>query len=298
MYWNDLERHAGGSCMEEIWQAHPAVREAINARISGDPAVWPLDWFRGAFADRLPLARALSIGCGAGALERDLVAKGICERITGIDVAGPPLEKARQDAAAAGWSDRITYELAEAREVLKARTGTLDAVFFHASLHHFDRLDDLLQLVAGALAPGGLLYVDEYVGPSRRQWHPLRMLPANLAYYALPSSVRRPRLIRAPVNDEDPTEAVASHEIVPAIARHLDVLARRDYGGNLLSLVYPNLRRPDAASSPRQRADFERAVARLLSWEERLLGRARSYFTVTVAGRRQPSYMTAPALSS
>jgi SAM-dependent methyltransferase len=286
MYWNDLERHAGGAGMEEIWQGHPTVREAINARISGDPAVWPLDWFRSAFADRLPFARALSIGCGAGALERDLVAKGICGRITGIDVAGPPLEKARQDAAAAGWSDRITYELADAREVLAARAGTLDAVFFHASLHHFDRLDDLLQRVAAALAPGGLLYVDEYVGPSRRQWHPLRMLPANLAYYALPASVRRPRLIRAPINREDPTEAVASHEIVPAIERHLDVLARRDYGGNLLSLLYPNLRRPDAASSPRQRADFQRAVERLLAWEEKMLGRTPSYFTVSVARKR------------
>ncbi len=286
MYWNDLERHVGGAGMEEIWQGHPTVREAINARISGDSGVWPLDWFRGAFAERLPFARALSIGCGAGALERDLVAKGICERITGIDVAGPPLEKARQDAAAAGLSDRIAYEQADAREVLAARTGGLDAVFFHASLHHFDRLDDLLRLVAGALAPGGLLYVDEYVGPSRRQWHPLRLLPANLAYYTLPASVRRPRLVRAPVNDEDPTEAVASHEIVPAIARHFDVLARRDYGGNLLSLVYPNLRRPDA-SSPRQRADFQRAVERLLAWEGRMLGRTRSYFTVTVAGKRR-----------
>jgi hypothetical protein len=70
MYWNDLERHAGGCHMGEIWQANTAVREAVYSRISGDPHRWPLDWFQEAFADRFPLAEAVSIGCGAGALER------------------------------------------------------------------------------------------------------------------------------------------------------------------------------------------------------------------------------------
>src|SRR4029079_6952311 len=109
VYWDDVERHVGGSHMEEIWLATPAVREAVNARVSGEPHRWPLDWFQEAFADRLPLDGAVSIGCGAGALERDLVAKGICQKITGIDVAGPPLEKARQEAATAGLADRISY---------------------------------------------------------------------------------------------------------------------------------------------------------------------------------------------
>jgi hypothetical protein len=101
----------------------------------------------------------------------------------------------------------------------------------------------------------------------------------------LPRSSRRTRLIRAPINDEDPTEAIASHEIVPAIERSLRVLERRDYGGNLLSLLYPNLRRPDETSGPRDRTEFQTAVQRLLSWEDALLGKARSYFTVIVAER-------------
>lgn len=283
MYWDDLERHAGGCHMEEIWLANPAVRAAVNVRISGEARQWPLDWFREVFADRLPMAEAVSIGCGAGALERDLVTKGICERITGIDVTAPPLEKARQEAAAAGLADRISYLLTDGREYLERRQGELDGVFFHASLHHFDQLDDLLRLVARALAPRGLFYADEYVGPSRHQWHLLRLLPANLAYYALPRLVRRTGLVRRPVNREDPTEAVASHEIVPAIRRWLKVLEQRDYGGNLLSLVYPNLKRPDAIGVPQGGADFQKAVERLLAWEGAVLKRRRSYFTVIVA---------------
>jgi SAM-dependent methyltransferase len=278
MYWDNLDRHAGGGLVEEMWLANRIVREAVNARIAGDPGRWPLDWFSQAYRERLPFGEALSLGCGAGALERDLLARGICRRITGIDVAGPPLEKAREDAAAAGMAGRISYLQADGREVLAHRAGQLDAVFFHGSLHHFDRLDDLLRLVASALKPGGLLYADEYIGPSRDQWHPLRLLLPNLAYYTLPPSVRRVGRIRAPINHEDPTESVASHEIVKAIGRTLKILERRDYGGNLLCLVYPNLKR--------EAAELDRAVRRLLAWEDAVLKMARSHHTLIVAERR------------
>ncbi len=292
MYWNDLDRHVGGCHMEEMWLANPAVREAVNVRITGEPGKWPLDWFRERFAERLPLADCVSIGCGTGALERDLVTKDICRRITGIDVAERPLEKARQEAASAGLAGHISYLLADARLLfqepslqepsLQGQKAKLDAIFFHGSLHHFDRLDDLLRLVSAALKPGGLLYVDEYVGPSRDQWNPLRLLLPNLAYYTLPRSVRRVGLIRAPINHEDPTEAVASHTILPAIGRWLKILERRDYGGNLLSLVYPNLRRPDG-SNGRLTAEFRKAVQRLLRWEDAILGLVKTHHTVIVA---------------
>jgi SAM-dependent methyltransferase len=288
-YWSDLDRHTGGAHMEEIWLVHPAVRAAVNVRISGNRDRWPLDWFQEAFAGRLPLTNALTIGCGTGSLERDLIHRGICLRITGIDVAGPPLAKAQADAVAAGMAEQISYVQADAAEYLAQREGQLDAVFFHASLHHFDSPDDILRKVVAALKPGGLFYADEYVGPSRHQWNPLRLLLPNLAYYTLPRSVRRVQIIRAPINREDPTEAVASHEIVPAIGRRLKILERKDYGGNLLSLVFPNLQRPGGTSrgtSPRKEsADYSKAIQRLLGWEGVLLPRIKSYFSIVVAER-------------
>jgi SAM-dependent methyltransferase len=286
MYWDDLDRHVGGACMDEIWLANPFVREAVNLRISGDAGRWPLDWFQQAFADRLPLARAVSIGCGVGALERDLVSKGICLDVTGIDAAEAPLARAREGAIAAGLTSRISYVRTDGYEYLATQEGQLDAVFFHASLHHFDRLDDLLRRIRLALKPGGLLYVDEYVGPSRHQWSPLRLLLPNLAYYALPRAARRVGVVRAPINRDDPTEAVASHEIVPAISRWLQIRERRDYGGNLLSLIYPNLNLSGAKTGTSPGA-LQAAVRRLLAWESALLALgARSYFTVLVAERK------------
>lgn len=64
--------------------------------------------------------------------------------------------------------------------------------------------------------------------------------------------------------------------------------ARRDYGGNLLSLVYPNLHRPPAGTPGREALDA--AVRRMLAVEDwmleckRILG-ASSFFVVMIARR-------------
>ena len=79
-------------------------------------------------------------------------------------------------------------------------------------------------------------------------------------YRSLPAAVRRTKIIRRPINVEDPTEAVASSGILPAVEEHLRVLARRDYGGNLLEPIYPSLLRPDQPERPGARARSTRCV--------------------------------------
>jgi SAM-dependent methyltransferase len=289
MYWDDVGHHLGET-LDRFWMTHPEVRARINTRVSGDPACWPTQWFRARFAGRLPLRRALSVGCGTGSLERDLVRQGIVLEVTGIDVAPQPLEVARAEAEKAGMGHAITYRVADAREHLRQSDG-LDAVFFHGSLHHFDRLGELLGLVRRALQPEGLLYLDEYVGPSMREWGPRLLFLPNLLYYLLPKSLRRPRLVRAPVNREDPTEMVCAGEILGAVEDHFRVLERRDYGGDLLALIYPNLRRPGEGPEAPALAELDDAVRFLLDCEELLLRypritRSRPYHTVLVASPR------------
>ena len=140
----------------------PLVRAAINERVSGDPNIWPVR----SLARRLgkTIGPCLSIGCGLGGLERSLIEERISNDITGIDVSETVLAEARK----AGGDMPIRYIAADAREFLRGKT--YDAIFFHQSLHHFDRLDALMDLVAGALRPGGFLWFDEYIGPSRTEW--------------------------------------------------------------------------------------------------------------------------------
>ena len=99
----------------------------------------------------------------------------------------------------------------------------------------------------------------------------------NLAYRRLPAGTRRAKIVRAPINGEDPTEAIRSSQIVPAVVRHFRIDERRNYGGHLLSLLYPNMQR----DSPR----FDEAVAKLISAEERTL--SRSFYTGVLAAKPQ-----------
>jgi hypothetical protein len=98
--------------------------------------------------------------------------------------------------------------------------------------------------------------------------------------------VRRTRVIRRPINREDPTEAVASSAILPGVAEYFRVLARRDYGGQLLAPIYPSLRRPDQPGGPTPEL-FDRVVGELLDREDRLLaGGGGSFQSIVVAEPR------------
>lgn len=266
--------------------SHPLVRARINQRVSGDAGLWPLLWFRGIMGSRVPFARALSIGCGVGNLERSLVEHGIVSTVTGVDISAPVIREAQLRAADAGVSNQIHYEVADSREYL-ARQRDVDAVFFHASLHHFDNLPELIGDVRAALRHDGILYVDEYVGPARTEWSLVRMAIVNVIYRLLPSTIRRVRLVRKPVNRDDPTEAIASSGIHAAIQQNLRVLHRRDYGGNLLAVLYPALRRPTGEHDPLA-TEFHEAVEALLDLEDVLLKHGQllketSFQTVVVA---------------
>lgn len=251
--------------------SHPLVRAAINRRVTGDANLWPI----GALRRRAPVA--LSIGSGTGAFERTLIGQRIADRVTGVDASAPILEIAQRDAAGLP----IDYVAADARQFLREHPSSFDGIFFHEALHHFDRLDELLSLVAAALRPGGFLWYDEYIGPARDQWTIGTLLALNLAYRRLPRRMRRPHLVRAPINRDDPTEAIASSDIIPATERQMRIVERHDYGGNLLMFLYPNLRQPQEGGPPSD--EFDRWIAKLIEWDERAMRRASSWSTVLLA---------------
>jgi SAM-dependent methyltransferase len=276
-YWADLDSHA----WDEIWMSPPSVRAAINRRVTGNPNQWPIAWLPQIAGERVPFKRAISIGCGLGHFERSLAQLGIVKHVTGIDSSAPVIEQARRSAS--DLPESISYLVADARSVLRD-SRDLDAVFFHASLHHFQRLPEFLEVVRGALAPKGILYLDEYVGPARDEWTWRHLLAWNRIYRRLPPAVRRTRVVRRPINRQDPTEAIESSGILPAVNEHFRIVARRDYGGNLLAPIYPSMRRPDQPGGPPV-AVFDAAVEMLLDREETLLRREPSFYTVAVAQR-------------
>ncbi len=227
------------------WMGEEAVRLYVNQSVTGSPHVWPIERLQSLVPS--PFPAAVSLGCGEGALERDLLSKGICTSILGIDLSSEALKLA---GARAQGLNGIRYEQGDLN-ALELPAAAFDAAFFHQSLHHAEDLDSCLSATARSLRPGALVYLDEYVGPSRGEWSAGLIAEAAVLYDRLPAAVKISRRLALPVDWRDPTEAVRSSGIPAAVSRHFKVLERRDYGGNFLAVIHPHLRLEHLAATER-----------------------------------------------
>ena len=273
-YWDE---GAPGEPEDHYWGAQPLVRRAINRRVTGDPNCWPMDWFRRRYAGS-PLPLGISVGCGEGLLERDAVAKGICAAMEGIDFSKEAVAEARRGAEEAGLSRALAYRL-EDINALELPQEHYDIAFFHGSLHHVRSVERVLTQVRRSLKPGGLLYLDEYMGPSRTEWTDADWSFARSAFEALPEEVKNRPELMIPLPLDDPLESIRSSAIHPQTARLFRVLEDRPYGGNILWFVFPCL------DMERLRSDTTGILTRLIALEDHLLEKdwVRSYFRVMVA---------------
>jgi SAM-dependent methyltransferase len=258
------------------WMHEAVVRRYINESVTGSPDCWPTDWLRSSLQDR-HFSTAVSLGCGDGPLERDLITKGICSSILALDISQSALELARSKAAALGLAG-IEYHQ-ENLNSLALPKDAFDAAFSHQALHHVENLDGCLSATASALRPRGLLYIDEYVGPSRGEWTQAMIAEADRLFVSLPESVRKRRHIGVPLDRHDPTEGVRSSEILPTISRYFRVEKRCDYGGNFLAVIHPHLRLDQL--SPAERDDLLRSI--IQAEIEHLRSGAASWHTVLLA---------------
>jgi SAM-dependent methyltransferase len=240
-----------------------------------------MEWFAQKYVPTaLPLG--LSVGCGTGLLERDVFLKGVCERIEGVDFSPEAIAEARRGAEEAGLARRLDYRVEDINAIRLPR-GRYDIVFFHGSLHHIRNVEGVIEEVRAALKPGGLIFLDEYMGPSRSEWSDEQWGFARSAFDALPADLKNRAELAIPLPMDDPSESIRSSAILPAAKRLFEILEDRPYGGNVLWFVFPCM---DIA---RLREDETGALSRLIALEDHLLekGWVESYFRVLV-GRAGP----------
>ncbi len=100
----------------------------------------------------------LDLGCGVGGA--DLVLAGMGAIVTGLDVEGPLIERARLNAADAGAS--IEYVLADPGP-LPIDDGAFDCVFTHAAIIHIPDKLGIFSEIMRVLRPGGWLLAYDWL---------------------------------------------------------------------------------------------------------------------------------------
>jgi SAM-dependent methyltransferase len=245
-----------------FWMAHPRCRMAINRRVSGSEHEWPLDWFRRIIGPK-SFERGMSWGCGLGAFERAAIRIGIVREIDAFDLSPASLEDARKEAAREGITG-VDYRLGNFDDpTLEPRR--YDIVFFHASLHHVAELERLFRRLSLALKPGGTIYMDEYVGPSRFHWTQADLKLGQAVLDMLPPEAKLRSRLEFPIEENDPSEAVRSDEIPKFIREFFDVIEWRPYGGQLTDLVMPCVSSEWAASEAG--SPFVQSMLDIEDWE-------------------------------
>lgn len=281
------------------WTSHPTTAREINRMVSGDPDVgWMQHLKQVHFAT--PASRGISLGSGSGAVVVDAVRLDIVDRMEGVDISPEAVAVANERASQAGLSDRASFRVADLN--VSRLSGQYQLVMFEQSLHHVDRLDEVLDQCVEVLAPEGLFVFNEYVGPDRFQWSDeaqrlmdsiLRILPESHRTDPVSGFVKH-AMVRATVDQVvavDPSEAIHSSQILAACAARFELVEQRAFGGTLLQFMLADI---IANFDPDDARDA--AVLRLLTLLETELieaGTIGSDFVFAVYRHRQPGARSA-----
>jgi SAM-dependent methyltransferase len=221
------------------WESPPSIVAALNALVSGDPGVTPLKFFLAHYG---PFAQVAELGCGDGILVSCVLHDDPNLRIDAYDISPSSLERSRAlIASIEGAAQRCRL----IRIDLNAEGlphDLYDAVMTTGSMHHIENLDFCFGNIRRSLKPGGLLWLNDYVGPNRFQWSDTQMRLANELLAMVPSRWRlRNQVTRfdaGAIREVDPSEAVAPQHIPAALGTHFEIVRSWPRGGTLLAPIF------------------------------------------------------------
>jgi SAM-dependent methyltransferase len=233
-----------------FWQS-PVARAAINRRITGDPELGPETYFARRHGPSIVAPQAVSLRASDAKLEIALVEAGSCEHVTGLDD-----EQSRVDFAAGRvpepLRDRIGFRLGTFERFEPPEP--LGAAVCRSYLHRREDLEAVLDRLAAMLAPGGLLFVEDFVGPARFQWTDAQLEAINRLLARLPEELltdltaadgRRKRSVERPDSADwvaaNSSEAVRSDEILPALDARFERVEVCPYGGAVFHQLFSRI---------------------------------------------------------
>jgi SAM-dependent methyltransferase len=278
------------------WTQHPKVQERLNALVSGDPNIDRFQYFLRKYLDgRLPVERALTLGCGHGELERGISKYNLARVHEGVDIASGAIDEARLLAHEAGFN-HLHYTSADLNAIQLPKFH-YDVVFGVMSIHHIQALEHVFEQVSESLKPNGYFFLDEFIGPTRFQWSDAQLEAINRQLDAMPDFLKlrvdRPNEIRPPIlrptieemNSVDPSEAIRSAEIVPLVSRFFDIVEMKGCGGSLLQMLLDHIAGNFREDDP-QALEYLRSLFKL---EDEMIasGKLQHDFAVIIARKKE-----------
>ena len=196
----------------------------------------------------LTFERGLTLGCGTGRCERDLLSKGVGLSFHGIDISERAIAKASEIAKEQNLP--LTYEVADLNFV-RLPEKTFDLVVAQTCLHHILFLEHVAEEIWHSLKGNGYIWIHDFIGETQFQYDPKRVSIANKILQALPEKLKKNRItgrlieeIKCPEPGRlgSPFESIRSSEIVPVFQRWFTIEWKLEFDAFLRLVVPPGTR--------------------------------------------------------
>lgn len=230
-HWDNQNHTDAEMPIGSAWWNTPMVIRHINNVVCG----YPLDGIHagfhekiGGFLSYLPSRRkALTVGCGVGTKEMDVIERGFVDLFECYEVSSAAIETGRTIAKERGIEEKIIFHHADA--FTSDVADDFDLVYWNNALHHMMDTREAIRWSKDRLKRGGIFAIDDYVGATRNQhsqelidWGSqlLMTLPERLRRHwngreIVPSSCWRVDPVE--MAKIDPSECADSESILPAI---------------------------------------------------------------------------------
>lgn len=234
-----------------------------------------IPWFKEKYVPNA-LEYGLTLGCGDGTLERQAIQMEICRNMDSYDISPVSIETANIINKEQGLDDKIACRIGDLNKITLEKN-KYDVIFSSMALHHISNLSHLFSQIARSLKNGGLLVANEYVGPSQFQWNEKQTKIINDLLKILPGSFRldvRSGALKDSfvgpsieyMNENDPSEAICSDEIIGYISKYFDNVEIIEYGGNILHMLLDGI-----IANFDEEKEADKAILKLLSYIDSLV---------------------------
>jgi SAM-dependent methyltransferase len=240
------------------WWQNPMIIRYINSLVNGES----IDGFsmgltnraKKLLKNRLPLEKGVSVGCGNGLKEMQLIIQGLVKSFDLFELSAKRISIGRAHARKVGVEEKVRFFNVDAFSHVTGKE-IYDIVHWNNSLHHMLNVHTSVVWSRQVLKKNGLFYMDDYVGASRFQWPDRQLEMAS----EVRRSLRGTKYLRNPARRSmffnkylqyrlkrpdpealrraDPSEAADSEQILPAIAEQFPEAEIIRTGGVIYSLA-------------------------------------------------------------
>lgn len=219
----------------------------------------------------------LSLCCGTGNLERELLKFSNIKLIDAFDISEESLIVAKEKIRNHPNKDIVHYQTAN----LNNHSFTLekyDLVLAQECVHHIQNLETLYENVARSMKPKGMFLQFEYVGPNRFQFEDYIISIVNSILRLLPQKLRAKEPYKKTtlfdIIQADPSEAVRATDIIPLTQHYFKNTQIYYHSGTFMHILHQKLNMDyfyTVNSEPKRNLILSTILTKIVFLIERLL---------------------------